>query len=138
MVGRGSGPRNGQLFMAVAWGLSAFMIASFVVVGTVLWFSLLDGAKRDARSMASALQQYVARIVEVSHLVAEDARHYLAQKRHLAGLPDDAEAHGYFRQLVENLPEGSAIIFVDHQGTVVVQKLFADGTCQPVLIGMLL
>jgi PAS domain S-box-containing protein len=117
--GRPARHRTLALTVAAFCGVLTIGFAAFCVI---LGFSLIQRAKSDTRSMASALEQYAIRTLEVGDLVAEDVLEHLRTRGHLEGLPTDAEAFSFLEAREAKLPPGSAIIFVDAAGLVVLRS----------------
>jgi PAS domain S-box-containing protein len=122
--GRGSTSQRRQQ-RALSATIAVFgliLVGAFVAFAVILALSLVDRARSDARSMASALEQFAIRTFEVGDLIAEDALEYLRARGDLDGLATDADAFAYFQYLQSRLPPDSTIIFVDGSGTVRVRS----------------
>lgn len=118
-LGRHIGERHLAIAGLVFGGL---LVTTFLALSAILGVSLVERAKSDARSMASALEQYAIRTLEIGELIAEDARSYLLARGQLDALAEDPDAAAYFTALNAKLPAGSAIIFVDRTGKLVLRS----------------
>lgn len=114
-------PRQPTLALTVIVFCSV-LTAAFAAFCVILGLSLVQRAQSDTRSMASALEQYAIRTLEVGDLIAERALDHLRGRGHLEDLPTDAEAFSFLKEREAKLPPGSAIIFVDAAGMVVLRS----------------
>ena len=84
--------------------------------------SLYEAGRHNAASMATAVEQYVSRSLEVSEIMARDALGYLERRGSVEDLSRDREAHEYFSDLADAMRITEGMIFVDPGGTVLLHS----------------
>ncbi|MFW5654014.1 MAG: sensor histidine kinase, partial [Roseicyclus sp.] len=107
--------RSFAIFLVALVSIVLAFLAAFAV-------SLYEAGRNNATSMAAAVEQYVGRSLEVSAFVARDALGYLDRRGSVEDLSNDREAHEHFADLVDAMRITEGMIFVDREGTVVVQS----------------
>lgn len=100
--------------------MNAALILSFLGAALTLGFGLYSRALVDAKSLATALNQYALRTVTVGNVLSASVRTAVLQRGGLEGVSTDRAMQEVLQDAAAQLPDGSGIILVDAEGRVVL------------------